>query len=91
MNETISVYGEFAKYGFMGLIIAVLGVYIWRTDRDRRKERNSIYQEHKEERNEWREQHSCQFKKLIEITDKHSTIISDFRVILKGIEKEIGK
>jgi len=28
---------------------------------------------------------------LIEITDKHSTIISDFRVILKGIEKEIGK
>ena len=45
MNE-IDFIAEFTRYGLPGLVIAILGFYIYSTDKDRRRERKNIYKEH---------------------------------------------
>lgn len=98
----MNVIENLAKYGFSGLIIGVLGFYIWSTDKFRRnergavlqehnEERDKIFREHKEEREEWRVQWECQFKKIIEITSEHAKVIGEFKGILKAIEREVTR
>lgn len=96
-----SIVGKFMEFGVLGITVLVLGYYIKTLQAVHRKERDDLLKSHKTEREELIKQAKedrdeaartaeKQFKSLIEVTERGTSVVSDLKATLETIERHIN-
>jgi len=90
------IMSKLTEYGFLGIIVIFLGWYILSTQKKHEQERKEqdervveIAKEHREERDEWRDQMTAQYERTVETVEKSTGLMSELRSTLESIDKNI--
>jgi hypothetical protein len=81
MEELLKGLGQ---YGILGIILAILFYYILKKEKDYTAGMLTSAERHAKERELWRVQSECQFNKIMEVTEKNTTVITELKMIIEN-------
>lgn len=80
METTIT---KILEIGFPGAVIVGMGFYIIMIE----KKHDRLNDVHRTERDEWRGQAKDQFDKIVEVTEKNTSVVSELKGIIQNTKR----